>query len=371
MILIKQVILHRLNMELKQPFTTNLASFRNKDFFIIEVVDESGERGFGETASFPTPWYTEETVETNKHVLEAFLIPLVLDVPLDHPDQVAAKFEVVRRNNMAKAALEGAIWDVFAKKQGIPLATALGGTKKAVDVGVSIGIQPSMNELFDTIAYHVEEGYKRVKLKIKPGFDVEMLAAVRRAFPTVPIMADANSAYRLHDLPRLKELDAFNLQMIEQPLGHDDFIDHATLQSQLDTPICLDESIHTFSDVRTALTLGSCSIINMKVARVGGITEAKKIHDYCKSNDVPVWCGGMLEAGIGRAHSIALATLPQFRLPGDTSASNRYFDKDIIEPKVTLENGQVVIPDRPGIGYEIDWRALENYRIEKSVIGKS
>ncbi|WP_226036252.1 o-succinylbenzoate synthase [Aquibacillus saliphilus] len=366
-IVIKKVILHRLVMQLKNPFSTSFGTFKDKDFFIVEVVDQHGTQGFGESVAFPVPWYTEETVETNAHVIESFLIPLLFDAPFTHPEQVGQRFQSIRRNNMAKAAVEGAIWDLYANRSNLPLAKVIGGTKQTIDVGVSIGIQSSTSKLVEIISQHVQEGYKRVKLKIKPGQDLEVLAEVRKKFPNLPLMVDANSAYTLKDIDRLKEFDNFHLQMIEQPLAHDDFIDHAKLQSQLETPICLDESIHTYSDTKTAIALGSCRIINIKVGRVGGITEAKKIHDYCASRKIPVWCGGMLEAGVGRAHSLAIASLPQFTLPGDTSASNRYFAKDIIRPEVTMTNGTVQIPMQAGIGYQIDWEALEEYRIDKKV----
>ncbi|WP_186575891.1 o-succinylbenzoate synthase [Aquibacillus kalidii] len=363
---IESVILHRLNMKLKAPFTTSLDHFQNKDFYIIEVIDQDGNQGFGETVAFPTPWYTEETTETVFHMMDSFLIPLLQKKQLSHPDQVAELFMPIRRNNMAKAGLEGAIWDLYAKRQAIPLADAIGGdNKKPVEVGVAVGIQESLSDLLKVVEQHVTEGYKRIKLKIKPGKDLTILKEVRKQFPDIPLMADANSAYSLKDLDHLKRFDELGLQMIEQPLGHNDFLDHAMLQRQIETPICLDESIHTLSDVKTAIALGSCKIITIKLGRVGGYTVAKKIHDYCREHDVPVWCGGMLEAGIGRAHSIALATLPQFILPGDTSASSRYWEKDIITPEVTMHNGLVQLPDLAGIGFEIDWQALESYRIQK------
>ncbi|MDL4839103.1 o-succinylbenzoate synthase [Aquibacillus rhizosphaerae] len=365
---IQTVILHRLVMQLKHPFTTNIGDFQKKDFFIVEVIDSNGLSGYGETAAFPSPWYTEETTMTTQHVMESFLIPLLMNKPITHPDQVSQRFQVVRRNNMAKAAIEGAVWDLYAKINDVPLAVAIGGTKQAVDVGVAIGVQASIPELLHLIDTYVAQGYKRVKLKIKPGWDVHVLKQVRQQFPNLAIMADANSAYTLKDIDLLKQIDDLDLLMIEQPLAHNDFLDHATLQRELSTPICLDESIHTFSDVRLAIELGSCKIISMKLARVGGITEAKKIHDYCQEHHVPVWCGGMLEAGVGRAHSLAIATLPQFQFPGDTSASSKYWEHDIIQPEVKMTDGQVRIPNQPGIGHDINWDAITRYRIDKKVI---
>jgi O-succinylbenzoate synthase len=267
---------------------------------------------------------------------------------------------------MAKAAIEGAVWDLYAKQKGIPLYQALGGTKEKIEVGVSIGIQSSIDELLRVVDGFVEEGYRRMKIKIKPGYDVEVMRELRKRFETVPMMADANSAYTLKDIPLLKALDEFNLMMIEQPLAHDDIVDHVKLQKELKTPICLDESIHTLEDARKAIELGSCRIINIKVGRVGGLTPAKRIHDYCQSQGVPVWCGGMLESGIGRAHNVAITTLANFKLPGDTSGSNRYWHEDLIEPEVTVNDGLITVPTTPGIGYSIHQERLEKFTLKST-----
>lgn len=368
---IREVTLHRLVMRLIDPFTTSFGTFQDKEFFVIEMEDETGASGFGESVAFSSPWYSEETVETNKHMMEQFLIPLLLESPIEHPDEVSKRFESIRRNNMAKSALEGAVWDLYAKRNNNPLYKELGGRKQQIDVGISIGIQPTANELVHVVEGFVNEGYKRMKVKIKPGADYEMLKEVRRHFPDILLMADANSAYTLEDIDTLKKLDELNLMMIEQPLSHDDIIDHAKLQSELATPICLDESIHSIEDARKAVELGSCKIINIKIGRVGGLTESKKIHDYCAQQGIAVWCGGMLEAGIGRAHNIALTTLPQFVLPGDTAASSRYWEKDIIVPEVIVENGVIHVPDKPGIGYEVNRQVLESYRVDKTVFSKN
>ncbi|PLR95761.1 o-succinylbenzoate synthase [Bacillus sp. T33-2] len=367
-ITVKQIILHRLVMRLNAPFTTSFGTFQDKEFFVIEAVDENGISGFGESVAFSSPWYSEETVNTNKHIMEDFLIPMLFETPITHPDEVSARFEPIRRNNMAKSALEGAVWDLFAKRTNQTLAHALGGEKAEIDVGISIGLQPTTKDLLRVIEKNVEEGYKRIKLKIKPGNDVDMLREVRRHFPEVPLMADANSAYTLKDLEHLKKLDDLNLMMIEQPLSHDDIIDHARLQAELQTPVCLDESIHSLEDARKAVELGSCKIINIKIGRVGGLTESRKIHDFCKQHNVPVWCGGMLEAGVGRAHNIALTTLSQFTLPGDTAASSRYWQEDIIRPEVFVKDGKIQVPDSPGIGFDINRAALEKYRVEQIYI---
>lgn len=355
-------------MEYKFPFVTSFGRVEHKDFYIIEVIDEDGVSGFGETEAFTTPWYTEETTQTNRHVIETFLVPLLVAKPISHPEEIAERFQKIRRNNMAKAAVESAVWDLFAKKKNQPLYQMIGGTKQVIDVGVSIGLQTSTNKLLQVIEEKLSDGYKRVKLKIKPGNDVELVREVRRAFPTIDLMVDANSAYKLSDLKILKQLDQFDLQMIEQPLANDDFVEHAFLQKQLQTPICLDESIHTYSDVKTAVALGSCQIINVKMSRVGGMKHVKEIEKYATEHNIALWCGGMLEAGVGRAHSLAVASLGQFILPGDTAASANYWQRDIISPAVHVKNGQVHIPNKPGIGYEVDREALKYFTVEKIVL---
>lgn len=361
---VEKLKLHRLKMTLNDPFTTSFGTFQEKEFFITELIDKNGNRGFGESVAFTSPWYSEETVQTNLHMMEDFLIPLLKNNEVNHPDDVFDLFQPIRRNNMAKAALEGAVWDLYAKQKEIPLAEALGGKRKAIDVGISLGIEPSVHDLLKKIEQYVQEGYKRIKIKIKPGYDVDVLKEVRRNFPNTPIMADANSAYTLKDIDHLRKLDDLNLMMIEQPLAHDDIVDHAKLQAAITTPICLDESIHSLEDARQAIDLGSCKIINIKIGRVGGLSESKRIHDLCNEKGIDVWCGGMLEAGVGRAHNIALTTLSQFTLPGDTAGSSRYWKKDIIEPEVIVNDGVIQVPDQPGIGYDIDEEALEQFTID-------
>ncbi|RAK23073.1 O-succinylbenzoate synthase [Anoxybacillus vitaminiphilus] len=360
---LKQVILRHLQMELKSPFTTSFGSFSTKDFILVEAIDEDGVSGWGESVAFHSPWYNEETVKTNWHMLEDFLLPLIFKAPIEHPDELNERFSFIRKNNMAKSAIEGAIWDLFAKKQNIPLSKALGGEKKEIGVGISIGIQKSIDDLLRIIEKYVTEGYRRIKVKIKPGWDIEVIREIRKHFSDILLMGDANSAYTLQDIERLKALDEFNLMMIEQPLASDDIVDHATLQAQLQTPICLDESIHSYEDARKAIQLGSCKIINIKIGRVGGLTEAKKIHDLCQKNNIPVWCGGMLEAGVGRAHNIAITTLENFTMPGDTAASSHYWERDIIIPEITVHNGMIVVPEGPGIGYEVDRRQVDLYTV--------
>ncbi|HIV73876.1 MAG TPA: o-succinylbenzoate synthase [Candidatus Pseudogracilibacillus intestinigallinarum] len=362
---ISEITIRHVQMEMKSPFTTSFGTFKMRDFLLLEAKDQDGTIGWGESVAFHSPWYNEETLKTNWHMLEDYLIPLILNKDIEHPDEVSEIFSHIRKNNMAKSTIEGAIWDIYAQKTNQSLANALGGDKEKIEVGISIGIQNSIEELVDLVDGYVKEGYKRIKVKIKPGWDVEVMRTLRETFPDVQIMADANSAYTLDDIDLLKQLDAFDLMMIEQPLASDDIVDHATLQQHLQTPICLDESIHSLEDTRKAVELGSTKIINIKIGRVGGLTEAKKIHDYCMEKEIPVWCGGMLESGIGRAHNVALTTLANFTLPGDTAGSSRYWEKDVIKPEVVSENGYIHVPKTAGIGYEIDREAIDSYTVDK------
>lgn len=364
---IKEVIIRHLKMDLVTPFQTSFMTEYDRDFLLLEVKDESGVIGFGESVAMRDPLYNEETCQTNWHILEEYLIPMLLNKELNHPDEVSEIFKPIKRNNMAKSAIEGAVWDIYCQLTNQSLKEAIGGTQDKIEVGVSIGIQPTSEQLVETVAQYVDEGYKRIKIKIKPGFDLEPLRAVRKQFPHIPLMADANSAYSLEDLDHLKQLDELDLMMIEQPLASDDIVDHRKLQEAMETPICLDESILSLEDTRKAIELGSTKIINIKIGRVGGIIEAIKIHDYCKEHEIPVWCGGMLESGIGRAHNIALTSLSNFTLPGDTSSSARYWKKDIISPEVVMEDGYIHVPNEVGIGYEIDRDAVNQYTIKEKV----
>ncbi len=363
--IIKEINIRKMKMRMKHPFTTSFGTFQDKDFLLLEVKDELGNTGWGESVAFHSPWYSEETLETNLHMIRDFLIPLVLGKKMGHPDEVSELFAAIRKNNMAKSTLEGAIWDLYAKRNKMTLAHALGGELDKIEVGISIGIHENVADLVETVGGFIEEGYKRIKVKIKPGYDIDVIRELRKNFPDAPLMADANSAYTLDDIELLKQLDEFNLTMIEQPLASDDIIDHAKLQKQLKTPVCLDESIHSLEDTRKAIELGSTQIINIKIGRVGGLTEAKKIHDYCLKHNIPVWCGGMLESGIGRAHNIALTTLPNFILPGDTAGSSRYWEEDVITPEVVVKNGYITVPTAYGIGYEPNLEAMDKFTVEE------
>lgn len=364
--MIESVTLRHIKMKLKTPFSNSLETLTDRDLIIVEVNDAEGNIGFGEGVAFTTPWYTEETLQTSWHMLRDIMIPLLKNRFIEHPSEVDNMLSGVRRNPMAKYAIEGAIWDLYAKKEGISLAKALGGTSKKIKAGVAVGASDPTTML-EEIRNRILEGYERIKVKIKPSQDVSILKAIRERYPNLSLMADANSAYTLRDIDQLKELDAFNLLMIEQPLAADDIVDHALLQKELKTPICLDESIASFDDARRALDLNSCRVINVKPGRVGGLTASKKIHDLCEARAVPVWCGGMLESGIGRAHNIALSSLSNFVIPGDLSASARYWERDIIYPEVIVESGYINVPEGSGIGYEMNRKELERLTIVKEV----
>lgn len=368
---IKEVVLHHINVSMVAPFTTSFGTMQTKDVCLVEVIDESGVSGWGETVTSNEPYYNEETTFTTVYILKDFLIPRIIHKQIDHPSEVHGMLTFVRRNNIAKAALETAIWDAFAKKNGKSVAEILGGLKREIEVGKSIGIQDSPSDLVDKVSQFVKEGFKRIKIKIGPEKDLDYVAAVRSKYPDILLMADANSAYTLEDLDHLKKLDHYNLMMIEQPLAHDDIIDHATLQKALETPICLDESIHSLEDARKAIELGSCRIINIKIGRVGGLQESLLIHDLCKENNIPVWCGGMLETGIGRAHNIQMTTLSNFTMPGDTAPSSHYWKEDLVTPEITMESGIIRVPGGTGIGYEIDPDKLEKVRISTERITTS
>ncbi|MGN8647933.1 o-succinylbenzoate synthase [Gracilibacillus sp. HCP3S3_G5_1] len=351
MISFKKLIIHRFKMPLKFPFTNSTTTVKEKDIIITELHDKDGFIGYGESVAFASPWYTEETTDTVQYMIEHHLWPLIKNQQINHPTEL--QINTIRRNQMAKAAIEGAVWDLYAKRKGQPLYQAIGGTSNKIPVGAAIGLQVTDEQLLEKITQALNQGYQRIKLKIKPGNDLQTLEKVREHFPTTPLMVDANSAYTIKDIEHLKKIDQYKLMMIEQPLAPDDFIEHAKLQQEINTPICLDESIHTLADVQTAITLSSCKIISMKLAKVGGFANAIKIHDYCEQHNVPVWCGGMLEAGVGRAQSLALATLPNFTLPADPGASSRYWHQDIITPEVEVNNGYVTLPQKPGIGYQV------------------
>jgi o-succinylbenzoate synthase len=348
---IDQVDLKIVRLPLVRPFRTSSSSKEHLDHILIRVV-AGGVVGWGECASPSDPYYCPETTETCWHILHDFLAPLVLGRVWSTIDELVGFYGKVKGNNFAKAGLEMACWDALARSQGLPLAALLGGTRAEICSGVSLGIETAIEPVFDQIERFQREGYRRIKLKIAPGWDVEVVRRVRERFPTMPLQVDANSAYTLDDVSALKALDDFGLLLIEQPLGHDDIIDHAKLQSQLKTPVCLDESIHSAGDARKALEVGACRVINIKVSRLGGLREARRVHDLCRARGVPVWCGGMHEFGIGRAANVAIASLPGFTLPGDVSGSDKYYAEDIVNPPILAHNGAIAVFNRPGLGVE-------------------
>ncbi|MGG3739401.1 o-succinylbenzoate synthase [Aeribacillus pallidus] len=356
---VRNVQLYVIEMPLKKPFETHLETVSKRESIIVELTDDEGRRGYGEVVAFSTPWYTEETVITCYHMLKDLLVPIVLNREWTHPNELTSLFSAIKGNRMAKAGIETAIWDLFAKSQQAPLFQVLGGNRATIPAGVAIGTT-DVKAMLRQIETYLDEGYQRIKLKIIPNQEYEMLSKVRQYFPDAPIMIDANGAYSFHDdVDRLKALDDFGLLMIEQPFGNKHFIEHAKLQEQIKTPICLDESIASIEDVKLAIQLNSCRLINIKVGRVGGLAVAKAIHDYCLAEQVGVWCGGMLEFGVSRAHNIALSTLEGFQIPGDLSASRRYWEQDIIEPEVEIDHGKIYVPTTPGIGFEINKKRLK------------
>jgi o-succinylbenzoate synthase len=331
-------------------FETSFGREYTRTFILVKVCSE-GLAGWGEVVANQNPLYSYETTTTAWHILSDFLIPMTLDQSLEDPREFHRRASEYKGHPMAKAGLELALWDLAAKKKEMPLWQVYGGTQAKIPAGVSIGIQDTPEELLDRIASFLEEGYRRVKIKIKPGWDKDICAAIRGRFPEMLLQADANGGYRPEDGDSLSALDEYNLQMLEQPFPAYDLWDHSRLQAKIKTPLCLDESILSLTTTRQAIELESCRIVNIKVGRVGGVAEALAIHDFCRDKNVPVWCGGMLESGIGRAHNIHLATLPNFLLPHDISASKRYYSRDLIEPEVEItKNGFILPPQSPGIG---------------------
>lgn len=346
-------------MPLAAPFETSFARETDKDCLLVRVFGE-GFEGWGEVVAMKEPLYNEETLKTCWHLLEDLLIPLVLSRPWSSVEKWCEATRHVRRNYMARAGLEAALWDLYSQCQGRSLSALWGGVRSRVEVGISLGIEASLDELLPQVEAGIHQGYRRIKLKIKPGWDLEPVAEVRRRWPSLVLQVDANSAYRLGDASHLARLDEFGLLLVEQPLEHDDIVDHSSLARLLRTPICLDESIDSVDQCRRALQLGSAAIINIKPGRVGGYCASRAIHWLCLEQSVPCWVGGMLETGVGRLHNLALASLPNFTLPGDISASRRYFARDIIDPEVVLESdGCVRVLEVPGVGQFLDRRMLE------------
>lgn len=369
--IIQSIELREIRLPLVHFFETSFGRTTERRIVLARVTDADGAEGWGECTCGEGPFYSNEWTDTAWATLHEFLAPMVLGRSFAAASQVFAAMKPVRGHRMAKATIENACWDLEAQKLGVPLWRHLGGTRQEISCGVSIGIQNTPEILLEKIRKEVDAGYQRIKIKIKPGWDVDVVSRVRQEFPDIRLMGDANSAYTLADVDLLLELDRFNLMMLEQPLAHDDIFDHARLQPQIQTPICLDESIITAETAVNAIALGACKIINVKLGRVGGHSEAKRLEQVAREREIPVWCGGMLESGIGRAHNIAMSTLAGFTLPGDVSASARYWEEDIIAPAVTVSpRGTITPPDAPGIGYNINLRRLDALTVRQETITK-
>lgn len=361
---IEKVVVRVVSLPLKAPFTTSFGTIAKREQIIVEIVG-GGFSGWGESAVLPFPFYNPETLTTARHILADFAIPIFFQDAAIEPEILSDALDRIVGNRIARSGLEMALWDWSAKSAGIPLYRKLGGVRNEIAVGVSIGIQSDIGALLDSIAKFQQEGYQRIKIKIAPGNDLQLLEAIFSKFPDVPLMVDANSAYSLDDLGTLKAIDAYKLLMIEQPLREDDIYQHSILQKQLRNAICLDESIEHEHDAQTAIELGSCRVINIKPGRVGGLTQSRRIHDRAQKAGLVVWCGGMIETGIGRAANMAIATLPQFTFPGDISESRRHFHDDFVEPEITLSaGGKLIIPEKPGIGFEVNREKLERYTLQ-------
>ena len=365
-----RITLRQIRMPLVHFFETSFSRTYSRDIILVEVTSE-GVTGWGEVTAGENPFYNEEWTDSAWLILRNYAGPRVLGRDLTSAEDVAPLTAHISGHNMARAGLEVAVWDLEARINGVPLWKQIGGgARREIPCGVSIGIQDSVEQLFEKIETELAAGYQRIKMKIKPGWDVDVVRRVRERFPSIKLMADANSAYTLADIDHLKKLDDFYLMMIEQPLSHDDIIDHAVLQSKLQTPICLDECLRSAHQAEQAINMRACGIINIKLGRVGGFREAKRLHDVAQAAGIPVWCGGMLEAGIGRAHNVALASLPNFVLPGDVSASKRYWKQDIIRPAVeTTARGTIELRDEPGFGYALDPEYIRSIAVREEVIG--
>ena len=364
---LERIEVRRLRLPLLHPFETSFGRTAAKEFLLV-AASADGVTGYGECVADVDPFYLPETCDTAAHVIRDFLAPIALSRAFADPREVWPAFARVRGHEMAKAALEMAVWELAARREGRPLHALLGGRGGEIAAGVSVGIQPDDAALVERVAAEAAAGYRRVKIKIKPGRDRASVAAVRARFPRLPLMADANSAYTLDDVALFEELDGFDLMMVEQPLGWDDVVDHAALQRAIRTPVCLDESIRSADDARHAADLGACRIVNIKPGRVGGFASSLAVHDLCVARGIPVWCGGMLESGIGRLANVHLQTLPGFTLPGDTSASARYFAEDVVDPPVTVSaEGTIAVPERPGIGHDIVWPRVERATLAREV----
>lgn len=366
---IERITLRHIKMPLVHFFQTSFGRTYERDMILVEVMAQ-GVSGWGEITCGENPFYNEEWTHSAWSIAKDYVAPRLIGHELASAAEAGARSEHIRGHFMARGGVEAAVWDLSARLHGVPLAKEIGGgARTEIPCGVSIGIQDTVEQLLKKIETEVNAGYQRIKMKIAPGWDIDVIRQVRAAFPSIKVMADANSAYTLADIDHLKRLDEFHLMMIEQPLAHDEIIDHVKLQAALDTPICLDECIRSVHHAEQAIRMRACRIINIKLGRVGGFAEAKRVHDVCQQHNIPVWCGGMLESGIGRAHNIALSTLPNFVLPGDVSASKRYWKRDVIEPWVEVSPaGTITVPEGPGFGFQIDHDFLRSIQVREETV---
>lgn len=366
---IEAITLREIRMPLVHFFETSFGRTTERAILLV-TLHGGGLNAWAECVAGQNPYYSSEWVESAWVTIAKFLAPAVLGKDFSTARELPPLLAPVRGHRMAKAAIENAMWAAEAEEKGVPLWKLLGGTRWQIECGVSIGIQDSVEQLLGKIETELAAGYRRIKVKVKPGWDLNVLEKIRARWPEILLSCDANSAYRLDDFDHLKRFDRFGLLMMEQPLWNDDFFFHARLQKQIMTAICLDESIRSARDAEAAIELGACRIVNIKVGRVGGFSEAVRVHDVCRAANVPVWCGGMLESGVGRAHNIALSTLENFRLPGDVSASKRYWKEDIIEPEVEVtREGLINVPEAPGTGYRVREDLIEKLTVKKEVVG--
>ena len=367
---LERLELREIELPLLSPFETSFGRTTRRRIMIVRAFDTNGASGYGECVASEKPFFNHETIDTAWLITTKHIGPLLTNARVKSAAEVNGSLAQIRGNRMAKGGVETAVWDLEAKLAGRPLWQHLGGTRDEINCGVSIGLQETTEELLDKVARELDSGYQRIKIKIKPGRDIQLVEAIRSKFPNITLSVDANSAYSLNGhLSVVKQLDNYRLLMIEQPLAAGDLVDHAKLQSQIKTPICLDESIVALDDVRHALELGSCRIVNIKLGRVGGHNEARQIQTYAAERGVPVWCGGMLESGIGRAHNIAMSTQSGFTLPGDVSASKRYWEEDIIEPPVEVSRqGTIKAPTGPGIGFDVNEDRIEALTVRRETV---
>ena len=371
MLTIRSIELTEINLPLVHFFDTSFGRTYERRIILIRVEDSDGAEGWGEITCGEVPGYSDEWTDSAWVTAEKILAPMVVGSPVENASEIFDLMKRARGHRMSKSGIETACWDLEAKKLGVPLWKHLGGVNREIECGVSIGIQDSVEQLIDKIQVELDAGYRRIKIKIAPHWDYDVIKKVREKFPDILLMGDANSAYTLADIDKLRSLDEFNLMMLEQPLSFDDIIDHAELQRQIKTPICLDEPIKSPDDARKAIALKSGKIINLKNGRVGGHAQSKKIEALCRAENIPMWCGGMLESGIGRAHNIAISTLAGYTMPGDVSASKRYWSEDIIEPEVIVSStGTITAPDDPGIGFEIKRDRIEKLAVRTTVVSE-